>query len=236
MLSANTGVVVISGGSTDDGTTINTVVLTPSGDGGDERAQKLYVDAMTQADGTGKVNLALTYNNATALSPVASFTVVGALSQFLTNIASLSDLALWRNVGCKYAWTGGPGGPRLYAFETSGFLQPYLSTFFVTQFIGLSFPGWKHMRRVYPALISNAPVLLTIKTQDDRTFGPYTIPSTGGQYRQLPQMLDRNIKDLAFAFQLDGQGTPFAIFATDFVVEVKEWVEDQYVKIAVLKS
>jgi hypothetical protein len=115
-------------------------------------------------------------------------------------------------------------------------LQPYLSTFFVTQYINLSFPGWKHMRRMYPALISNAPVLLTIQTQDGRVFGPYTIPSTGGQYRQLPQMLNRNIKDLAFAFQLDGQGTPFAIFMSDFVIEIKEWSEETFIKLAVLKS
>ncbi len=236
MLAQDSQAVELSGGTTDNGNPINTIVLTPSSDGGDERAQKLYVDAMTQADGTGTVDLALTYNNATIFSPVSSFNVAGPLIQALTNIASLANLALYRNVGCKYAWTGGPGGPRLYAFEASGFLQPYLSTFFVTQFIALSFPGWKHMRRVYPALISNAPVLLTIKTQDDRVYGPYTIPSTGGQYRQLPQMLDRNIKDLALAFQLDGQGTPFAIFMPDFVVEVKEWNEETFVKIAVFKS
>lgn len=236
MLAEDTNAVEISGGDTDNGNPINTVFLVPSGDGGDERAQKLYVDAMTQADGVGTVELALTYDNATIFSPVSSFTVAGPLIQALTNISSLADLTLYRNVGCKYAWTGGPSGPRIYAFEPSGFIQPYLSTFFVTQFIGLSFPGWKHMRRMYPALISNAPVLLTIKTQDGRTFGPYTIPSTGGQYRQLPQMLDRNIKDLAFAFQLDGQGTPFAIFMPDFVVEVKEWNEETYIKLAVLKS
>jgi len=89
---------------------------------------------------------------------------------------------------------------------------------------------------MYPALISNDPVLLTIQTQDGRTYGPYTIPSTGGQYRQLPQMLDSTIKDLAFAFQLDGQGTPFAFFPADFVIEVKEWTEETFIKLAVLKS
>jgi hypothetical protein len=236
MLAVDSDSVEISGGTTDNGVPVNTIVLTPSGDGGDERSQKLYVDAMTQADGTGTVDLALTYNNSTLFSPVSSFAVAGPLTQFLTNISSLANLALYRNVGCKYAWTGGPGGPRLYAFEVSGFIQPYLSTFFVTQFIGLSFPGWKHMRRMYPALISNDPVLLTIQTQDGRTYGPYTIPSTGGQYRQLPQMLDSTIKDLAFAFQLDGQGTPFAFFPADFVIEVKEWTEETFIKLAVLKS
>lgn len=236
MLAVDTDAVELSGGTTDNGTPINVIVLTPSGDGGDERTQKLYVDAMTQADGVGTISMALTYNNATSFSPVSTFSVTGPLIQALTNIASLSNLALYRNVGCKYAWTGGPGGPRIYSFEPSGFIQPYLSTFFVTQFISLSFPGWKHLRRMYPAIISNAPVLFTIKTQDDRTFGPYTIPSTGGQYRQLPQMLNCNIKDLAFAFQLDGQGVPFAIFPGDFVIEIKEWQEDVYIKLAVLKS
>jgi hypothetical protein len=228
--------IMMAGGNSDNGQPVNTLVLLPSADGGDERSQKLYVDAMTQTDGTGTMEVAVSYNNAQSFSPILNIIGTGGIQQSLLNLASLANLALYRNVGAKFAWTGGPGGMRLYAWETSGFLQPYLSQFFVTQFISLSFPGWKSHRRMYPSLISNSPVLLTIQTQDGRTFGPYTLPSTSGQYRVLPQMLDPNIKDLAFAYQLDGQGQNFAIFPSDFVIEVKEWEEEQYIKLAVLKT
>lgn len=149
---------------------------------------------------------------------------------------SYPDLVLYRNIAVKVAWTGGPAGPRFYSTESSGFIQPYLSNFFIIQFIPFSFPGWKHLRRMYPALISCGPVLLTIKTQDGRIYGPYTIPSTNGQYKILPQMLDHGIKDLAFSLQLDGQGKSFAFFPQDFTCEVKQWVEETYINLAVFKA
>jgi hypothetical protein len=226
------------GGNSDNGADINSVILTPSDDGGDERAQKLYVDLMVQADGEGVVNLALSYDNATSFSQASSFTVTGgtgAVGQFLTNIDSLADLSLHRNVGVKLDWTGGPDGPRIYAVEATGFMQPYLTSRFVTQFIPFSFPGFKQIRRFYPALISTGDVLFTIQTQDGRTFGPYLIPSTNGQYRNVPMIADHGCKDLSFALQLDG-GSPFAFFPADFVAEVKEWTEQSYIRLAVFKA
>ena len=234
--------VMLSGGNTDNGTAIASIVLTPSLDGGDERVQKLYVDVMNQADGVGTVQFVLGYDNATSFSPALLFSPLGVLNQFLSSISTIGGLKVYpglkvyRNICAKYTWTGGPSGPRLYAWEPSGYLQPYLLQKLTTQFLSLSFPGWKHMRRMYPALVSVAPSLFTVVTQDGRTFGPYTIPSTGGQYRILPQMLDQNLKDLAFQFQLDGQGSNVALFSDDFVVETKEWIEDTYIRLAVFKT
>lgn len=236
MLSLDTNSIALAGDDSDGGHDINSIVLTPSMDGGDERAQKLYVDAMILADGTGKLEVAAAYDSAQSFSPVFSVTYGGVIFQTYQNLASLANLSLFKNIGAKFAWVGGPSGPRLYAWEPSGFMQPYLGRFFVTQFIPFSFPGWKHMRRMYPALISNKSVNMTIKTQDGRTFGPYVIPSTGGQYRILPQMLDAGIKDLAFALQMDGDGHPFAFFPNDFTVEVKEWREETYINLAVFKA
>lgn len=225
----------LAGGDKDDVADINSLMLSPSLDEKDERGQKLYVDTMTMADGVGTLVMAATYENAQTFSPVSNFTCDGTIKQFLQNIASLSDLTLHRNVGVKFAWTGGPSGPRVYAWEVAGYPQPYLSKKMVTQFIHLSFPGWKHFRRMFPALISNSPVRFTIKTQDGRTF-IYTIPSTGGQFRILPQMLDSGIKDLAFAFELDGLGETFAPFLQEFVIETKEWTESTYIQLAVFRS
>ena len=236
MMSLSAKAFMLAGGDTDNGRDITTLVLTPSADGGDERAQKLYVDTMTQADGNGTIEMVASYDNALTFSPVVNFSCTGYIEQFLENIASLANLALYRNIGAKFAWTGGPTGPRLYAWEPSGYIQPYLSTFFVTQYIVFSFPGWKHIRRMYPAYISNTPILMTIKTQDGRTFGPYTLPSSNGQFRIFPQLVGHGLKDLAFALQLDGQGQPFALFLSDFTVEAKEWSEDSYIQLAVFKS
>jgi hypothetical protein len=235
-LDLTAGTIVLMGGNTDGAADINSLVLTPSFDGGDERSQKLYVDSMVMADGTGTVELAFAYENSQTFGPVLTFTATGQVTQFLQVIDSQGDLELHRNIACKFAWTGGPAGPRLYAWETAGYMQPYLTERLVTQFIALGFPGWKHHRRMYPALISNNPALFTILTQDGRSYGPYTIPSTGGQYRQLPQMLDQNIKDLAFSYQIDGQGNPMALFVDDWTVEVKEWQEDSYIRLAIWKA
>lgn len=236
MPSRSRSMIYKGGGNTDNGADINTLVQTGFSDGGDERAQKLYVDYMIDAEGVGTINTACFYDNNNSASAIFSVSPAGTRLQYLTYLHSLSDLSLHRNISVKFDWIGGPDGPKMYAWEPSGFIQPYLCVFFVTQFIQFSFPGWKHMRRAFPALISTANVLFTVKTQDGRTFGPYTIPSTGGQYKIQPQMLDQNIKDLSFALQLDGQGTPFAFFIDDFHVEVKEWSEDTYIKLAVLKA
>ena len=236
MLSRDWPKIYLAGGNTDNGTPINTVVLTPANDGGDERTQKLYVDSMTQCDGTGTLRLSAAYDNAQSFSPVVSFNVATYIQQSLQNLASLANLALYRNIAAKFAWTGGPDGPRLYAWECSGYVQPYLSQYLQTQYFGMSVPGWKSTRRLYPGLISNSDVLFTIACQDGRVYGPYTLPSTGGRFRIMPQMLDAGVKDLAFALTLDGQGQSFAAFLDEFHLEMKLWQEDTYIDLAVFRS
>ncbi len=236
LLMLNGADVFKSGGNTDNGADIVSISEKPADDGGDERAQKLYIDAMTEADGIGTLVAHILFNNGQQSGPSVTMNPTGLREQFLENISSLADLSLYRNISVRHTWTGGPDGPRLYAFEPSGYAQPYISTFFVTQFINLAYPGWKHGRRFYPAIISNADVLLTVKTQDDRVYGPYTIPSTGGQFRIIPMILDHGVKDLAFAFQLDGQGYPFALFPGEFVVELKGWADPSYIDLAIFKT
>jgi len=244
LLSRALPIVWLAGGDTDNGMGINSLVLTPSADFGDERGQKLYIDAIVQADGIGTLQVAAAYNNGQQFSAISSINCGGSIQQSIINLSSLNgtsnapntNLGLYRNIGAKFYWTGGPSGPRIYAWEPSGYLQPYLSTFLMTQFFGLDFPGWKHTRRLFPGLISNAPVLFTIFTQDGRTYGPYTIPSTNARFRILPQMMDSTIKDLAFSFQLDGQGVPFAFFPEEFSVELKGWTEPSYIPLAIFKA
>lgn len=234
-LSRTLGLIYIAGGDTDNGTDIDSVVWTPSADGGDERMQKLYVDAMTDASGVGSLTAAVWFDDNVTSGPSVALAYTGARQQKLENIASLGNLASYRNISIRYSWTGGPSGIKLYASEPSGYAQPYLSDRIVTQVIDLSFPGWKFHRRMYPALISNAAVRFIIKTQDGRTYS-YVIPSTGGLFRVLPQMLDQDIKDLAFGYELDGDGTYFALFPESFVIETKEWTEASFIRMAVFKA
>lgn len=236
LLSQNGGFIYRSGGDTDNGKALNSFVTTSAMDGGDDRVQKLYVDVMNDVDGTGSITMTASFNNQTVNGPVATFGVVGPRTQVLQNISSLSDLNLYRNISITYQWTGGPDGPRLYVCEPTGYAQPYVSTFFVTQFINLAFPGWKHHRRLYAGYISNSTLLFTIKTQDGRTYGPYSLPTTGGQFKIIPIMLDQAIKDLAFAYQIDGQGQNFALFPETFTIELKEWTEPSFIPLAIFKT
>lgn len=236
MLSRSNGFIYRSGGDTDNGTAVTSIATTPSMDGGDDRIQKLYVDVLTDADNVGTLNAFALYNNQTINGASVAYTLLGPRTQQLQNISSLSSLNLYRNVAIQYQWTGGPDGPRIYICEPAGYAQPYISTFFITQFINLAFPGWKHHRFLYAGYISNSPILFTIKTQDGRTYGPYTLPSTGGQFKVTPFRLDQNIKDLAFAYQIDGQGLNFVLFPESWTIEVKEWTEPDYIPLAIFKT
>lgn len=234
-LGASTGFIYKSGGDTDAGAPITTTIQLPCYDGGDERAQNLIVDVMSDVDGAGTISAALTYNNLTQAILTDTLHVAGVRIQPLTNVGSLANLALSQNMSMRYSWTGGPSGPRLYAMEPSSYVMPYLSTSIVTQFTNLNYQGWKHGRRLYPGIISTADVVFSIWTDDGRKYGPYTISSTGGRYRIVPQMLDQNIKALAFAFQVTSTA-PFAFFSDSFTLEVKQWVEPDYLAFGIFRG
>jgi len=236
LLSQGLGKIYLSGGNTDDGTGIDTLVVLPSFDGGDERIQKLYMDMIVQCQRAGTIQAVATFNNAETFSALQTITSVSGVSQAILNLSSLSDLSLYRNIGAKFAWTGGPDGPRIMAWEASSYNQPFLSKRVMTQFINLSFPGWKHHRRLYAGLISNSVTEFTIVTQDGRTYGPYQIPSSGGRFRIFPIILDHGIKDLAFQYSLDGGSNTFALFPEAFTIESKEWTEPSYIDLAVFKA
>ena len=238
LLSRTSPSIFLGGGNSDNGIPIESIVLLPSDDGKDERSQKLYIDAIVQSDGTGPLSIAAAYDNAQSFSPIQTVICAGSIQQTILNLSSLAgtNLALYRNISAKFAWTGGPDGPRIIAWEPSGYLQPYLSKFLLTQFFGLSFPGWKHTRRLFPGMISNTPSAFTIFCQDGRSFGPFTLSSTNGRFRIIPQMLPQNIKDLAFAFQIDGLGSAIAVFPDEFTLETKQWSEASYINLAILKA
>jgi len=235
-LSRTSGLLYQAGGSDDNGVPITTTVQLPYLDGGDERAQKLPVDYMIDADGTGTITTQQFYNNGVASLAPANVVAVGVRAQSLVNASSVpAGLQLYRNASMLMTWTGGPAGPRVYSWEPAWYLQPYLSLRITTQIIEFAFPGYKSWRRLYPGMISTASVTFTIYCQNGRTF-VVTIPSTNGQFAIMPQMLPQAIKDLAFGLELDGGGVEFALFPESFTAELKEWTEQSFVKLAPFKT
>ncbi len=235
-LSRTLGLIYQAGGNTDAGVAINSLAQTPYMDGGDFRSQHLYIDYLVDADQAGSLEVAAFFNNGVSNAPSVPLALTGPRTQFPIPVSSVpSGLALYRNVSIKFAWTGGPAGPRIYGTEVSGYNQAYLCENLDTQYFGLSFPGWKCLRRSYPALISNSPVTFLIRTQDGRNYS-IVIPSTGGQLLQQPIMLPQTCKSLLFAFQLSAGGSQFAVFTDEFVLEAKEWSEPSYVKLAVFRA
>jgi hypothetical protein len=232
-LSRTSGSIYVSGGNADNVGPITVSVLPPYSDGGDERAQKLLVDLMSDADGVGSYTVTPKYNEGTIIGTPGTFSVSGGRQQSQLNVASLpSGLALYRNSSALVTWTGGPDGPRLYALEFSGYAQPYLSKRVTTQVNNLAFPGWKHHRRLYAGLISNSATTFTILCQDGRSYS-VTIPSTAGKFRILPIMLPQAVKDLAFGYMLDAGDQTFALFPGSFTIELKDWIENSFIELAV---
>lgn len=235
-LSKSLGLIYKAGGNTDNGVAIGSLVQTPYIDGGDFRSQKLPIDYMVDAEGTGTLDVAMFFDS--GISNTASTPIVFTGSRMQTPVAVSSvpgNLALYRNVSVKFSWTGGPNGIRIIGTEPSWYTQAYLSTNLDTQYFGLSFPGWKFARRALPAVISTSPVTFLIRTQDGRSYS-IVIPSTGGQLLQQPIMLPQTCKSLMFAFQCNAGGSQFAVFPDEFVVEFKEWSEPSFVKLAVFKA
>ncbi len=236
LLSRTLGNLYLAGGNTDAGIAITTQVQLPYLDNGDERVEKLHVDLMVDADQSGTLNTTVFYNNGTSSAALSAIALSGPRIQTPLNLSSVPNgLNLYRNISPRFIWTGGPAGPRVFAAEPSLYLQAYMSYRVDSQYIMISFAGWKFLRRAYPTIISTAPVTFLVQTQDGRAYS-IVIPSTNGQLLQQPIMMPQNCKSLMFAFQCDGGGTQFALFPEEFVVEAKEWSEPSFIKLAVFRS
>lgn len=235
-LSRTLGEIYQVGGNLDNAAVVESQLVTPAFDGGDQRILKLPTDYIVDADQVGNLTIAQFYNNNELNSPAIGVSLNGPRIQSIINISQVATtLQSYRNISVKMVWQGGPSGPRIYAIEPAWYPQPYISTRVMTNFIGLSFPGWKMARRLYAGMISTAPTTFLIQTQDGRQFTT-TIPSTNGQFLIQPIMLPQCIKALSAAYQVDGGGIPFALFTDDFVVEYKEWSESTFVKLAIFRT
>ena len=202
---------------TDDAALIVCTVRTPSDNGKDSRAQKLYMDAATDLTGTAVVTVGFDFHT-TTLAPQTVSSAARGLDQ--SDIATLlPNLALHINIDAEFVFNG---GTQIYEYQPTYYLQPYLSTSLVLR-TNQAFPDWQHARDSLWPLISTAAVLVTLDV--DGVSSSFTLPSTAGSLRKLYQRMPAACKGREWIWTLTSL-TPFAFFADECVVRLKSWTGD----------
>lgn len=208
--------------NSDDTEPIVAYVRTPSIDGGDSRAQKLYVDVMNDLVNNSLVLATVGFNNYTFIYPQFNIPPNGVRTLWRLKISTLqTTLALWRNIAVEYRFSP---GTRLYECQPASYLQPYVACHFISRG-DHGFPDWQCLRDGLFALISTAPVTLTIDIDGIQTLSPYTLASTSGDLRKVYQLLRHASKGRMFIWQLQST-EPFALFTEETIVRIKSWTGD----------
>jgi hypothetical protein len=217
-----------STGTTDNSTAIDCIVTTPClvGNDDDTRNQQLYIDCMTDLVGTATVTISFDYLERTIVGATVSSAIRG---QADTTIDMSSNLALGLNVAATYSFNS---GTKLYQFIYSYYDQPYLATNLVTQFTDHGIPGWKLTRYGRIELIPQAPVTLTVQSQDAGSFTYTFLPSSTNlaTYDFNPQAAQ---KGRMFQYQLTST-LPFVFFGSTF--RIKKWGTKQFTEVPVFET
>jgi hypothetical protein len=197
----------------DAGSPIQANVRTGSYDFGAPQAFKEFGGGIIDADAQGGTITVTPYINAeeTALTP---WVITGTGRQkypFKIDDVYAYSLAL------DYAWTGPATiyqAEILHRQDEERIVHwEYPATTF-----GLS--GWIQHRDCYVDMLSDAPVEITFEV-DGVTWGPYTIPSTGGQRLKTYVQTDA-IKGKVFRISLDSE-EPFQLYGEDCEFRLKPW-------------
>jgi hypothetical protein len=162
------GSIQSSSSNGDNGSPINCIVQLPPLNGEDTRSQKLYVDAITDMEGAATLTLTADW---TETNISVSLLAPSQRTQVITNIDNVGNLALYRNLTATYTF---PSGTKLYEFQPSFYLQPYLATSLTCQYTDHGIPGWKQVRYARFALIGSSPVTLVVNTSEGGQFS-YTL-------------------------------------------------------------
>jgi hypothetical protein len=204
--------------TTDDLAPIICTVRTPCDNGKDSRAQKLYMDSMTDLNGTAVVTVGFDFHSTTLASQTLTRATRGLVQSDIAT--QLTQLALHLNIDAEFVFNG---GTQIYEYQPTYYLQPYLSTSLVLR-TSHAFPDWQHARDSLWPLISTAPVTVTLDV-DGVAFGPFTLNSTAGNLRKLYQRMPSACKGREWIWSLSSP-TPFAFFAEECVVRMKSWTGD----------
>lgn len=223
------GFLMMAGGTTDNGATLNGGIRTPSLDFDDPRSLKLFMDLMTDSDAPGGYTCTLGFNNySVTMSTFAGGTT--GRSQQLNSVSSTAaaGLVLYRNIAAFYILGA---GALLYEFEPSFYLQPFYSKLYTTQLMDHGIPGWKQLRFGRIALISTSSVLIQILNDDGVTLNSFTVPSTSGilfnDFVQLQNASKGRL--LRYSASSDSE---FVLFVDKTFVRLKKWGGPQFLEIA----
>lgn len=222
-----------------DGTIYNPTGATDAGTGiacqarlvldqGDARRQKLYRDAMLDADLTGSIlTLTLTGNNgSTPLGSQVLGPVAGRAESFTNILPGRGIMAT--NLQADLAWTPTlPATPILYLLDIACQPQLELATSWLSGPTTHGFPGFQTAAAIWLAYLSSAAV--TIRVRIDNTEYTYTLPSTSGVYTKTFFWL-QTVKGSVFQYGVDST-LPCLVFADDTEVWVTPFGNPGYQKV-----
>lgn len=198
---------------TDAGTVISSNVRTGSYDFGAPQALKEFGNLIIDANPQGGTITVTPWINAeeTALTPLLC---TGTGRQKFT--FKLDDVYAY-SLALDYAWSNAGTVYQAEVLHRQDEERIVHWEFPATTF-GLS--GWIQLRDGYIDLLSDGEVSLTFEV-DGTVWGPYTIPSTGGE--RLKQYFQTDaIKGKVFRVSLDA-ALPFQLYGEDCEIRVKPW-------------
>lgn len=212
-------IVAADAGTTDSGNAIACQIRTGSNDLGDPRTQKLYMDVMSELQGTAQLTLGFNRFSST-LAPAALASAGRGLTYSNVTTLAANSLVLRQDIAAQ--WDFAPGTV-IYEFQPSFYLQPFYGYELTMQLGDCGIPGWKQLRYYRMAVISTAPVTLTIINDDGVTLASIvTTATTAGALLMSFGNLPNASKGRMLRFSLTC-GTPFAAFPEDCFVRIKKW-------------
>ena len=227
MLSGTTdGYIYYASGTQDNGTTITCTVRTPSYDNGDPRTLKLYMDAMTEINGTAQMTIGFNRYETTQ-APVTVGTSTGDREFAYSNISALASIPVYSDIAAQYTFNP---GTLLYEFSPSLYPQPFYGKLYTTQLKDHGIAGWKQLRYRRVAWLSVASGTLTIVNDDGVTLASQSLASTSGGLQNLYDNLPNAAKGRMLRYTISSP-TPFVLFPDDTYVRIKKWGGNQFLEV-----
>ena len=209
----------MDGGATDNGTAIAAHVQFTENQG-DARREKLYRDAMLDADlggGTAVVTLGVT-NNTTTLPPQTIGPSSGRGENFINSATQIGTFGL--NLTVDVTWNPvAVGSPVFYLWDVAYQMTPELATSWLS---GPTTHGLSGFQQVYQALIAYRSFgVVTYSLVVDGVAYSYNLPSTAGQYQKQVVILQA-VKGLTFQHGMQG-AAGFQLFDADCEAWIQAW-------------
>lgn len=220
------GYIYSASGTQDNAVDITCTVRTPSFDNGDPRTLKLYMDAMTEINGTAQ--MVIGFNRfETTQAAVTVGTSTGDREFVYSNLTSLTSIPVYSDIAAEYTFNP---GTLLYEFSPSLYPQPFYGKIYTTQLKDHGIAGWKQLRYRRVAWLSTADGTLTIINDDGVTLCSQTLASTNGGLQNLYDNLPNAAKGRMLRYSVTSP-TPFVLFPEDTYVRIKKWGGNQFLEV-----